>query len=255
MLFTKIKKWFKSKFKRKTVKAVKDFAEVNKEKATIKKNENREQEERYTREETKKHQQRIKEIGETGERISNFKTLPIVVYGKQLRNLYLPTQNGKTTELDTLIISISGIYAIETKNYSGKIYGSEKQKNWVAWYSEKDKYPFYNPIRQNEAHIKALKSIFTETKENCFFSIIVFSDKCELKKIQYDNTKSLIINQGILLTEFKEILKKSEGKLSRQEVNDFFEKAKKFTNVCEETKQKHIENVKRNKANSYYYEN
>lgn len=251
MLFAKIKEWIKSLFGHTKETELEELSEViTKE---IEPN-NKKVTKTYTQEEKAKHQQRIKEIGETGERTSNFKTLPIVVYGKQLRNLYIPTQYGETTEIDTVLISVSGIYVIETKNYYGKIYGKEEQKNWVAWYSEKKKYPFYNPIRQNEAHVIALKSNLHEVNENCFFSIIVFSDKCNIQKIEYDKTKNLIMQQHNLLEEFKELLRENEGKLSRQEVNDIFEKLKKFANASEEIKKKHVANVRNKRKNSYYYD-
>ena len=72
-----------------------------------------------------------------------------------LKNIYVPTQ-GKTTEIDLLMIHEKGIFVFESKNYSGWIFGSADQLNWTQSLQNGDKNKFYNPIRQNRTHIKAL---------------------------------------------------------------------------------------------------
>ena len=78
-----------------------------------------------------------------------------------LPNCYLPTENGDVTEVDLILIHESGIYVIESKNYSGWIFGSENQRYWTQSFSDgkggSQKYKFYNPIWQNDTHIKALQ--------------------------------------------------------------------------------------------------
>lgn len=51
--------------------------------------------------------------------------------GKFLFNCYLPRENNKTTEVDVILISEDGIFAFESKNYSGWIFGNEKSKTWT----------------------------------------------------------------------------------------------------------------------------
>ncbi|WP_105213111.1 nuclease-related domain-containing protein [Pseudoalteromonas sp. T1lg22] len=46
-------------------------------------------------------------------------------------NLLLYTDNGDFTEVDHLLVSPFGIFVIESKNYSGWIFGSEKQAKWT----------------------------------------------------------------------------------------------------------------------------
>lgn len=52
--------------------------------------------------------------------------------GKVLRNVYLPKDNGETSELDVVFITQKGIFIFESKNYSGWIFGDEKSKNWTS---------------------------------------------------------------------------------------------------------------------------
>lgn len=49
---------------------------------------------------------------------------------KFLFNVYIPKENEETSEADVLMISKKGIFVFESKNYSGWIFGDEKQKNW-----------------------------------------------------------------------------------------------------------------------------
>lgn len=47
-----------------------------------------------------------------------------------LKNVYVPYQ-GRTSEIDLLMIHEKGIFVFESKNYSGWIFGSADQLNWT----------------------------------------------------------------------------------------------------------------------------
>ena len=38
---------------------------------------------------------------------------------------------NKTHQIDHVIVSSKGIFSVETKNYSGRIYGEDNQKEWT----------------------------------------------------------------------------------------------------------------------------
>ena len=44
----------------------------------------------------------------------------------KFHNIILPSENG-TTQIDHLIISVFGLFIVETKNKKGWIFGSEKK--------------------------------------------------------------------------------------------------------------------------------
>ena len=74
-----------------------------------------------------------------------------------LNNLTIPIQDG-TTQVDHVLISTKGIFVIETKNYSGWIFGDEKSKQWMqVIYRVKSR--FQNPIHQNYLHVKAMEQL------------------------------------------------------------------------------------------------
>ena len=61
-------------------------------------------------------------------------------------NDLIVSNNGNTTQIDHIVINPRGVFVIETKNYSGEIYGSENQREWtqvLAYGNVKNK--LYNP--------------------------------------------------------------------------------------------------------------
>ena len=178
------------------------------------------------------------DTGSFGEALIFFELEKLPVYSKIMTNLYIPTEDG-TTEIDVLFISPSGIYVIESKNYSGWIFGDEKARNWTAViYRTKNK--FLNPIWQNKKHIKYLNKILTDVQLR---SLIVFSERCELKRVHVEDGH--VIKRGKLR---KRILKESEKVIfSDQEIDDFYEKLKVYSHRSEEEKMLHIEHAKKSK--------
>ena len=94
--------------------------------------------------------------------------------GYVLRNIYVPKNNGETSEIDVVFITQKGIFVIESKNYSGWIFGDEKSAYWTAMLPDKSKNRFYNPIKQNSTHIKWLGQYLQNSVP--LFSVIAFSE-------------------------------------------------------------------------------
>lgn len=112
---------------------------------------------------------------------------------KILNNVYIPTKNGNTTEIDVLMIHPLGIFVFESKDYSGWIYGNEKDYQWtqtLVSYGKTYKNHFYNPIKQNENHIKALKEFLGDINT---YSLVVFTNNCVLKKITKTSNNTFLI--------------------------------------------------------------
>ena len=93
-------------------------------------------------------------------------------------DMYVPKKDGKMTQIDHVLLSPYGIFVIETKNYTGWIFGQEQQKNWTQTiYNKKSR--FYNPVMQNNTHVKALKHYLDMNVP--MFSIVVFSNAATFK--------------------------------------------------------------------------
>ncbi len=96
-----------------------------------------------------------------------------------LNNLTIPFRDG-TTQIDHVLISTKGIFVIETKNYSGWIFGEEKSKQWTqTMYRIKRR--FQNPIHQNYLHVKAIEQLFDFLPKEHIHSLVVFMGRGEFK--------------------------------------------------------------------------
>lgn len=162
---------------------------------------------------------------------------------KILTNVYVPKETGGTTEIDVVMIHEKGIYVIESKNYSGWIYGDEKNKNWTQTFKSGKKVKFNNPIWQNQTHIRHLMKLLNIENSNMFNSIIVFSERCELKKVQVTSINVKVINRYRLLRTLNALTSESKVTFDINEVKKIYAKLKNYTNVSEEVKKQHIEEV------------
>lgn len=96
-----------------------------------------------------------------------------------LNNITVPFQDG-TTQVDHILISTKGIFVIETKSYSGWIFGDAKSPVWTqVIYRTKNK--FQNPIRQNYKHVKAIQHLLDFLPEEQIHSIVVFTGSGKFK--------------------------------------------------------------------------
>ena len=95
-----------------------------------------------------------------------------------LGDVTIPSING-TTQIDHVVVSPFGIFVIETKNFTGWIFGNARDANWTQTIY-KNKSRFQNPIRQNYTHVKALETI-TGLEESVFHSMVIFTGSAEFK--------------------------------------------------------------------------
>jgi hypothetical protein len=166
---------------------------------------------------------------------------------KFLFNLYIPTYNNKTTEIDVVMICPQGIFVFESKNYIGWIFGTETQRKWTqtlhAGYGFSKKEHFFNPIMQNEYHIKYLSKLLDNKYP--FYSIIVFSDNCEMKSItRKANSDANLIYRFELFKTVREELLRHNTVIPDKLINDIYNKLYPYSQVPEETKLQHILNLK-----------
>lgn len=159
-----------------------------------------------------------------------------------LKNVYLPAQD-KTTEIDLLMLHEKGIFVFESKNYSGWIFGDTERLNWTQSLPNGEKHRFYNPIRQNRTHIKAL-SEYLNKPTSAFISYIVFSERCSLKQVPYSATDLVIVRRPNMLKSLRATLDASPSIYSREEIQVMTEKLKALTGKSETEKQQHITNIK-----------
>lgn len=100
-----------------------------------------------------------------------------------LNNVLIKCSSGNTSQIDHIVLSEYGIFVIETKNYKGWIFGNEKAEYWTQIIYKK-RNSFRNPVKQNWAHIYALKNVLAEFPTVRYYPIVVFAGMATLKSIE-----------------------------------------------------------------------
>lgn len=104
---------------------------------------------------------------------------------------------GRSVQIDHIVASRYGIFVIETKNYTGWIYGNDNSEFWIKnMYG--NKYQFRNPLKQNYSHVKSLQALLG-VPESKFISIVVFLNGATLK---CDTTGIVIYSHQLRRTIF-----------------------------------------------------
>lgn len=108
----------------------------------------------------------------------------------------------------------------------------------------REKYRFYNPIRQNASHIRFLRKELNLSNDIPVFSIIVFYGDCELKGLNYIPKQTFVIRPHRLKDVLTDILGTNpEAPFSdKWEIMRLLRKAVERGESSSETQQ-HISNI------------
>jgi hypothetical protein len=156
---------------------------------------------------------------------------------KVFNDVLLEASRGYT-QIDHIVISIYGIFVIETKTYDGWIHGNEKSEFWTQTIYDK-KTKFRNPIKQNWSHIYALKEVLSDFKNVKYHPIVVFAGSAELKNIE--STMPVIYANQL----YKFLTDKSRNPyLSIEQVENVADGLSKIIRQERKAKRKHIRQVK-----------
>ena len=141
---------------------------------------------------------------------------------------YMFGKDDKTTQIDHIVITRKAIFVIESKDYKGNVYADVQSQNWSQrleyvkstpsnytsfskygtpyrrYYLKKhvDVHKLYNPVLQNEGHIKAIKYHLSGTNIP-IVNVVVFSNRGNLVLKPYENKDLFIIHE----TDLRYILK------------------------------------------------
>ncbi len=156
-----------------------------------------------------------------------------------INNLLFKNLKGNSCQIDHVCINKYGIWVIETKNYSGRIYGNDGQDQWtqvLAYGRKKNK--LYNPVKQNAAHINHLAGILK--RKDIFHNVVVFISKANLSHVNSSNV--------IKTSALKRTLKRSTGiLLSNEEMEEYYSVLMNLKNENTVTEKEHVAKIKENK--------
>lgn len=166
-----------------------------------------------------------------------------------VKNAYLKC-DGKTTELDLIMVAKAGIFVFESKNYCGDIYGSPDQRVWTQVIRSTDKYgdkttrnSFLSPLVQNRGHISAIRRTIRDEGVP-IYGVTVFSKRCRLKKgaENYGNEPSVRLRDVRKAVHL--LSETSTTVLSQDEIEKFYNILLAFSLVPASEKRAHVRQVK-----------
>lgn len=176
----------------------------------------------------------VEEKGEEGER-KVARVLGNTQEGVQyvINDCTLRVGEGKTVQIDHILINKHGIYVIETKNYAGRIYGNDNQQEWTqVLQNGRVQNKFYNPVRQNKSHVYHVSQVVNEHIP--IISAVVFPQ---------GNIHFIESMGAYNLNGLRQILEKGEGNVSPEQMKRVFEKLS-TANDKTITKTEHIQNIR-----------
>lgn len=171
------------------------------------------------------------------------------VGAKVLWDCWLRFPSGTITQADVILIWKSGIYVIESKNWTGcRIYGSYDDEKWtVCWF---DSYgdtvrteKRFNPIKQNAMHVDCIRKMIYNLAP--IYSIIAFPDTCKLSKIPAKTKNTAVINYSELRQTIADFHNASDKeRLSREDLEKIRNRLKSCSDgVTEEEKVLHNKSI------------
>ena len=154
--------------------------------------------------------------------------------GYLINDVIIPTENGTTSQIDHVLIIPAGVFVVETKNYSGRIYGNDQQEHWVQILNYgKVKNKLYSPVKQNLTHIYNLSKIIGDRKIS-FINIVIFTQN----NIRYIDSENVYTKK-----EIKQ-LASSETLLNDVQIQNVYSKINEYKENPISTTKQHVVEIK-----------
>lgn len=193
-------------------------------------------------------EKRQREKGEEGELSTALLLNRVRGYKRVLHHVYVPKADGSgTSEIDLVMVHEKGIIVIENKNYRGYIYGKEDDLYWTQVYRKRYKRNFYNPVRQNQSHIRHLKRLLKgyTTDPVPYVSVITFNNGGKLKRIRVDGDTALVISSRKVRKCLRKRLRRMPRVLNRTQVDEICYFLQEVAGDTRKTRKKHVKQVRR----------
>ena len=154
-----------------------------------------------------------------------------------INDLRLRLDDNKTAQIDHVVINTNGVFVIETKNYSGRIYGKESQLEWTQVLNYgKVKNKLYNPVKQNMTHLYHISNLLPETTP--LHSAVVFVK---------GNTNYIDANGVYTLKGLKRALTRNNGTILFPEEIDEIYRILSNANDSSVSNREHVKNIRKMK--------
>lgn len=152
-------------------------------------------------------------------------------------NDLLLQSGGYSTQIDHVVVSMYGIFVIETKYLHGWISGGENNEMWTQnIYGHK--YSLRNPVWQNQGHIKAVTQELGDYGKLPVFNIVAFSRQGNIRRV----------NQSLPVMYWRQVVpyikRYTEPLLSDQQVDDIYTKLLASNVTDRKARRAHVKQAK-----------
>lgn len=155
-------------------------------------------------------------------------------------NDLLIQSGGHSTQIDHVVVSVYGIFVIETKYYQGWIYGGENSEYWTQNIYG-NKYQLRNPLWQNQGHVKAIARIIGDSGNVPIFNIVAFSRQASIKV-----ERSLPVMYWWNVVPY--IKRHKETHLTETQVDEIYNTLMSANVTDKAARKQHVTSVKHNQA-------
>lgn len=152
--------------------------------------------------------------------------------------------NGRSTQIDHVVVSPYGVFVIETKGYKGWILGGENSQYWTQSLY-RSKHRFYNPILQNEGHVRFLHHLLKYPTDIPLIPIVCFNNKAKLK-VSVEN--HIVVNRCELIMAITQHQNPIIDKCAIDHIVETINRARTTADTASE--QQHLQNVKQREQNT-----
>lgn len=185
----------------------------------------------------------VKLKGKDGEQIVS-SILGKTVEGQQyvINNLLFTDDTGKSCQIDHVLVNRAGIWIIETKNYSGMIYGREEQREWTQVLANgRVKNKFYNPVKQNTTHVYRLAE-YLGVKIEVFHNLVVFLGRADISNV--------VSSHAVATYKLNDVIHGvSNDILSVSQMKEYYLKIAELKDGQDIDEKKHVENIREMQKN------
>ncbi len=185
------------------------------------------------------------------------------------------SSEGRNVQIDHIVVSTRGIFVIETKGLRGHIVGKEHSQYWEQKFMMSSK-SFYNPLLQNDSHIRSLRRHLRGVPAVLFVSVTTFTDAWRIdvaaddivehrsllpdrhirrtldpsrrrKRHWWNRSGEVVLDESrivLRLEDLKKEIKRRDKVIDRDNVRDLYEKILSLDIKGREARSKHKRFVK-----------
>ena len=136
------------------------------------------------------------------------------------------TFEGKSSQLDHVVVGPNGVFVIETKNWNGEIVGSDTDQKIIQYKTGRKGGSYqkehYNPVKQVNTHVYRLASFLKENKQSAWVEgTVLFINPEAVVALYSENTRvfgSGELQNGMFLEYLQEFGKKPLEENRRKEI-------------------------------------